>query len=248
MAKRDKGRRKSEGDQSPLQKLGIEVPKIPEPPDPSESELRHLIRVRKTKRLHDARYNLLDSIDRLRHQGRRAELAQTLKELGELERGLPDRDAPRRHYEESVAIFRELGDPLGLAHTIRHLGDVHYNAGYVALAEPCYNEALSLYRAEKEPPPLDLANAIRSLAVLKTDAGELEDARKLWREAYDLYVNVSVLSGVIECATRLALISRGGGDTERSREWLKRAMSAADASGDEDSARRIREIRSSLDA
>jgi hypothetical protein len=74
------------------------------------------------------------------------------------------------------------------------------------LAEPCYHEALTIYRAHKETPPLDLANAIRGLALLKSNAGEVEEARALWAEARDLYAAVNVEAGVKESSRRLALL------------------------------------------
>jgi len=76
------------------------------------------------------------------------------------------------------------------------------------LAEPCYYEALALYRSHKKPPPLDLANAIRPLAILKDDAGEVEDAKRLWEEARNLYAEADVREGVAESAARLARLSR----------------------------------------
>ena len=65
-----------------------------------------------------------------------------------------------------------------LAHTIRHLGDVYLEDGSPELAEPCYHEALELYRCHEGSSSLDLANAVRSLAVLRW-----EQARALWDEA-----------------------------------------------------------------
>jgi catechol 2,3-dioxygenase-like lactoylglutathione lyase family enzyme len=159
-------------------------------------------------RLADARCDLLEAVAILRRQGGRAELAQALRNLGELERRLPDGDAARRHYEEAVAIFREVDAPLRLAHTVRHLGDVHHDAGRAALAEPCYHEALAIYRSHEHAPPLDLANAIRSLAVFKGDAGEIEEAARLWQEAHELYTALDVPAGVAESAARLARLAR----------------------------------------
>ena len=131
-----------------------------------------------------------------------------LRNLGELERRLPEGDAARQHYEEAVALFRELGEPLKLAHTVRHLGDVYRETGQRVLAEPCYQEALALYRSHEHAPPLDLANAIRSLAVLKGEDGQLDIAAKLWQEAHDLYVAIGVAAGVKESAARLAALAR----------------------------------------
>ncbi len=70
-----------------------------------------------------------------------------------------------------MAILRTIGQPLRLAHTIRHLGDVYNDDGNRRAAEPCYREALEIYRAHPDAPRLDLANAIRSLAVLTGESG-----------------------------------------------------------------------------
>jgi hypothetical protein len=75
-----------------------------------------------------------------------------------------------------VASARRGADPLRLAHRVRHLGDAYYYAGRAALAEPCYVEALSIYRGHARTRPLDLANAIRSFAVLKDEVGAAADA------------------------------------------------------------------------
>ncbi len=107
------------------------------------------------------------AVQQLRQDGDRGELALALRDLGELERRLPDAEAAREHYEEAVAISVRSASRLRLAHTVRHLGDVHHDAGRAAQAEPCYHEALVLYRGHSQLPALDLANAIRSLAVLK---------------------------------------------------------------------------------
>jgi hypothetical protein len=90
-----------------------------------------------------------------------------------------------------------LNDPLALAHTIRHVADIHRVQGNPQLAEPCYDEALGLYRANAATPPLDLANAIRGLALLKND-------KALWAEARDLYASLDVQAGVDECSRWLS--------------------------------------------
>jgi hypothetical protein len=60
--------------------------------------------------------------------------AQELKLRGESARR---RDAAmaRLCYEEAVTLFREVDQPLTLAHSIRHLGDVYMEQGRPDLAE-----------------------------------------------------------------------------------------------------------------
>jgi tetratricopeptide (TPR) repeat protein len=201
---------------------------------------------RRTARFAEAKHHLAAAVALLRQDGTRAELAQTIRALGENDRALNDNTAACKHYEESIAIYRETGDSLSLAHTIRHLGDIHHDAGRSGLAEPCYQEALALYRSHDNPPPIDLANAIRPLGVLKSETGAVEQAMALLREARDLYETANVEQGVAGCSARLAVLARQVGDFEQSRQWLRSAVVAAEKSGDEDSVRFVNTIRAQI--
>ena len=140
------------------------------------------------------------------NEGREA--VQALRALSDARRELGRDDEALKLYEEAVAVCRDVGDPLLLAHTIRHLGQLHHDAARVEDAERCYREALELYRGHESAPPLDVANAVRPLAILKDDAGEIEAATRLWQEARDLYETSGVQAGVDECSERLARLNR----------------------------------------
>ena len=127
--------------------------------------------------------------------------AHELRRRGESARR---RDAAmaRLCYEEAVLLFREADEPLVLAHTIRHLGDVYLEQGRPDLAEPCFHEALELYRKHDEDSSLDLANALRCLAVLRW-----EQARTLWEDVRVLYTGLNIEAGIKESAARVAALS-----------------------------------------
>lgn len=127
--------------------------------------------------------------------------AQELRLRGESARRR-DGAMARLCYEEAVLLFREVDEPLVLAHTIRHLGDVYHEQGRPDLAEPCYHEALGLYRSHQDDSSLDLANAVRSLAVLRW-----EQTRALWEEARDLYTTLRIEAGIKESTARVAAFS-----------------------------------------
>ena len=146
----------------------------------------------------------------------------------------------------AVASARRGEDSLRLAHRVRHLGDAYYYAGRWTLAEPCYVEALSIYRRHERTRPLDLANAIRSFAVLKDEVGAAELSQSLWQEAHDLYASLKVSAGIAESAARLALLARQQGDLARSRERLIEASAAADATDDPETLQYIRKVTTQL--
>ena len=127
--------------------------------------------------------------------------AQELRRRGELARR-KDGAMARLCYEEAVGIFREVDEPLVLAHTIRHLGDVYLEQGRPDLAEPCFHEALGLYRSSEDDSSLDLANAVRSLAVLRW-----EQAKTLWEEVRHLYTSLNIEAGIQEGTERAAALS-----------------------------------------
>ncbi len=130
------------------------------------------------------------------------ERAYVERELGELARQRGEFGAARAHYEQAVLLLRSGEDGLKLAHTIRHLGDVHAEQRNLSAADEWFVEALRIYRSYPSPPTLDLANAIRAYAALKSERGDHEAARPLWAEAGQLYAAVGIAEGVDECRRR----------------------------------------------
>ena len=170
-------------------------------------KLRHRATVaRRQSRLEDARRDLTEAVALCRKEQEETDLASALAGLAQIESDLHDAPAALKNYEEAVTIYRARGDSQRLAHTIRHVGDIHRRQKQAKLAEPCYRETLELYRRDEKTPPLDLANALRGFALLKDDIGQQLQAKPLWEEARDLYAAVGVKEGVAEASRRLALI------------------------------------------
>lgn len=173
--------------------------------DPVQRLMNQAAQARREGRLADAKRGWTEAISLCRHTGFRHDLITALKGLGQIERDLQNGDAALALYEEATTLSRVAGEPLLLAHTIRHLGDIHLDAGRLELAERCYDEALALYRENaKQAAALDLANAIRPLAILQERKGNLEQAKSLWKEARELYAAVDVPAGVAESSSHLA--------------------------------------------
>lgn len=139
--------------------------------------------------------------------GARKELSIALGKLGHVALDLDDPGKARTLFEESVAAAREAGDPLRLAHAVRHLGQANHRLGRLDSAERCYEEALDLYDRAGAAHPLDHANALRPMALLKEELGDAEAARPLWNTAAKLYRSAGVEEGVRECEARLLRLS-----------------------------------------
>ncbi|MGA9640120.1 MAG: tetratricopeptide repeat protein [Terriglobales bacterium] len=176
-------------------------------PEQSKELITDALQARREGRHQDAKRDLTGAVDLCRKGGAQVDVARALTALGQIERDLHNLDAALLHYQEAAAIYRGQANHSKLAHTIRHVADIHRSADRPALAEPCYDEALSLYRRDPQTTPLELANAIRGLALLKSAAGDAPRATALWTEARDLYGEADVNEGVAESERRLALLT-----------------------------------------
>jgi tetratricopeptide (TPR) repeat protein len=107
-------------------------------------------------------------------------------------------------YRRAAMIYRSRNEPLGLAHTVRHVGDIQTELGDLTQAEASFIEALSIYRSHPDTKALDLANAIRGYALLKQIAGDKANALRLWEEARELYRTLNIDAGVAESNRRIA--------------------------------------------
>ena len=164
----------------------------------------------------NARQALVEAVALARTAKDPLQLAQALTALGQIERDLHHSNEVLHHYEEAAAIYRladhRLADyraadaPLKLAHTVRHIGDIHRHEGRMEPAGSCYQEALAIYRAHAETQPLDLANALRGFALLKETVGDPQTASSLWEEAGKLYASVNVEAGVAESKRRVTML------------------------------------------
>jgi tetratricopeptide (TPR) repeat protein len=208
-----------------------------------ENLLASAEQARREKRLPDARRDALAAVALAEQADDSESTARAITLWARSERDLGDKEVALRAYKKAATIYRDRRDALHLAHTLRHLGDIHQDAKRAAEAEPLFREALEIYRAHPEAPPLDLANALRPLALLQHDAGNFDEADQLWEEAKNLYAQVNVLPGVAECAGRLALIARQRENPERARQMLAEASTAAQDSGDYNSQRYVNEVR-----
>ncbi|MDX1393174.1 MAG: hypothetical protein R3195_02240 [Gemmatimonadota bacterium] len=132
------------------------------------------------------------------------DLVKSLMGVGQIHRDVGDPSAARAPYEEAVGVCRGLDDPLFLAHTVRHLADLHLSEDRLEAAEPLYAEALALYREHgTDARAGDVANALRPYAILRERAGDTASAIRFWEEAKASYAAADMQAGVDEADEHL---------------------------------------------
>ncbi|MDE2678036.1 MAG: tetratricopeptide repeat protein [Gemmatimonadota bacterium] len=153
--------------------------------------------------------DLVRACEMCKQAGAKQELSVALGKLGHVASDLDRPDKARTLFEKSVAVAREAGDPLRLAHAVRHLGQVNHRLGRLESAGRCLAEAIDLYDQAGTAHPLDHANALRPMAVLREETGDVEGARLMWRRAAQLYRSAGVDEGVRECEAHLSDLDGG---------------------------------------
>jgi tetratricopeptide (TPR) repeat protein len=159
---------------------------------------------RREDRLEDARRSFADAVAAAREDGNDRDLVLALKGLAQVERDLGDEPRAIALYEEAVELCLANEDLSGLAHALRHLGDLHQDTGGWSQADEYYLQALALYRRDNSVTPLELANALRPMAQLRERMGDAGAAQPLWREARALYLAAGVSEGAAECDRHLS--------------------------------------------
>ena len=158
---------------------------------------------RRESRLEDGLLYAAAAVARARDEGAVAELVIGLKALAQIERDRGMGNASIPFYEEAIELARAADDLASVAHTLRHLGDVHLGENRVADAESPLVEALEIRRRLGVGSPLELANTVRPVAELRDLQGRESEAQALWAEASSLYAAAGVQAGVDACNAHL---------------------------------------------
>lgn len=158
---------------------------------------------RREDRFEDAKQKIASALKVVRPLFHTELLTKSLNDLARIERDLGNTSSSIATYEELIQLHEKHGNTLGIAHALRHLGDIHRDEEKIDLADDYYTRALDIYKSSEHRSQVDLANAIRGYALLQEQKGKLKDALKLWKEARMLYENNSIYSGVEECSQRI---------------------------------------------
>lgn len=104
---------------------------------------------------------------------------------------------------QSVESYHQAGNQDKIAHSTRHLADLHRNLGEIGESERNYRIAIDIYRASRETTNGNLANALRGFALVLEAQGKTTEAIAVWSETRDLYQSCHLPIGVEEAQGHL---------------------------------------------
>ena len=95
-----------------------------------------------------------------------------------------DYQAAEPLYTESLALYRELDNPNGVAKVLVNQGAIFYELGDYKQAKSLYEQSLQTYRQVEYP--RGIAAVINNLALVARSLGDLEEARELLAESLSI--------------------------------------------------------------
>ena len=114
----------------------------------------------------------------------RAEVANALEILAEVETETGNYSAAPKLYEQALALYREVGDLVGIGDTLKMLGWGAMRTGHYEQAESSLEEGLIVCRQSGDL--RQISSALAGLGELALRRGQYERARDLLKESLDI--------------------------------------------------------------
>ncbi len=161
----------------------------------------------------------------------RAKALSTAARLNEIQGHL---DRAEELCEESLALYRELGDTMGIAYSLHLLADVVWGRGNLALARSQAEESLVLFRELGDKG--SVSYVLLHLGSLAIDQGEYIRARNLLEESLAMNRELGDTSSIAETLYNLArLCYLSQGDLAQAHTLLEESFSLYRELGDKES-------------
>lgn len=150
--------------------------------------------------------SLLDS-PTVAYQDIRAEKALILLQLGRLVS--VNHEKATEFCEQSLALYRALGDQWRMAEVLRRLGEVHRYLGHYHKARQCQEEGLTLRQMLGDSQ--GVAESLKGLGLVAKFQGRIEEAERLHRESLALYRRMDDQSGIASGLQLMSSVLNFGG-------------------------------------
>lgn len=154
--------------------------------------------------------------------GRTRYRARALYSVGGLARFLGNFTRARSRLEESLALWRELGDRLGCAYTLARLGTVLKLQGDLVVAHGLLEESVALFREGGDK--WGLALALFGLEEVVTSEGDLPSAHSWLQESLALWREVGDTWGLALALGGLGEVMRYQGDYEQAAKFYDESL------------------------
>jgi predicted ATPase len=158
----------------------------------------------------------------------RAARAFVLLRMGEVVYESDRREAGRL-FEQSLALYRTLGDRWRTAHVLRALGSIALNVGDYGRAKQLYQESLAIRRALGDP--WGIANSLYGLGRVALSLGEIEEGERFVREGVAISEEIGDQAGTVKGLGNLAVLLPWSGRFVEAQALLEKSRALCEDMG-----------------
>jgi predicted ATPase/DNA-binding XRE family transcriptional regulator/Tfp pilus assembly protein PilF len=134
------------------------------------------------------------------------------------------------HFEQSLALRRQLGDRKGIANSLNNLGIIAVYQGNYDLATELYEESLAIRRETADIP--GMAATLHNLGIAARNRGDFERAAALFEEGLTLQRQLDNKRGIALALNNLATVARCRGDPVRADDFARSSLHLFEELGD----------------
>ena len=149
-------------------------------------------------------------------------MAYALLHWGRTARFLGDYQQAQRSEEESLGLFRELGDKHGVARAFLSLGDVALDQGDTLRATACFHEALGWCQTLGKQ--MESAWALANLGRAASMQGDTGQATQFYQESLALFDELHDAPGIQEVLLEMGRVAHTQGDDRRALERYRESL------------------------
>jgi predicted ATPase len=158
------------------------------------------------------------------------ERARALHSAGNLADTQGDYDAARAYYEESLTIYRELGDRRGAARPLNGLGLVSFGQGDFVTAQSFLEESLAIKRELADPSSISIA--LNNLGLVAHAQGDYTTARAYLEEALAIDRQLKDKDAIATSLVNLGAVALDDGRYDEARPLLIESLVLFNEVGD----------------
>ncbi len=180
--------------------------------------------------LSETRHLLADLLAQPETLAHTAERAKALQSAGNLADTQGDYDAARAYYNESLVIYRELGDTLSAARPLNGLGLVSWGQGDLATARSFLEESLAIKRELGTPSSISIT--LNNLGLVALAQGDSATARAYLEESLAIDRELGDKDAVATSQVNLSAVVLDSGNYEEARPLLMEGLARFSEVGD----------------
>ncbi len=165
----------------------------------------------------------------LRQEDNPRERANVLYRLARLRNETGDSAGAQEAAVESLALYKTLGDRLGMAYTLNMLGTVNFYSGHEPEGIEFYNQSLALYRQMEDKQ--GAANVLNNLGEIARLGGDYRRAAALYRESLEPCRQLGDQTGIAITLNNLGYMALNLGDCAEARAHFTEGLKVCQSLG-----------------